>query len=122
MGMLARIVVVSYVSRVLMMFTMFACDVASWMLKFNSTWFVPRKRLTVLAAARSGLPGRPIENVRMGVELMRSAMAHTRLESTPPERRKPIGLSVVAMRTRTASSRVLRRHEGSFRIVTLGFQ
>ncbi len=55
---------------------------------------MPRYFTTFLAASTSGLPGNPIEkHVIFSGPIIFDAIATIKLESNPPESKKPIGLS-----------------------------
>ena len=120
MGTLARTVVVSYDSMARI--TSSTARSPSSGVKMISSCLVPRNSDTTRAALQSGESGEvPMEKVRISVSGGRIffAMATTKLLSRPPDKRKPMLLSVFSTRTLTDLSRahcVLTR-QNAFRTV-----
>src|SRR5690606_951489 len=114
MGVEARIVVMSYVSRLYT--TSLMASSPSWIVNFISWCTVPIWSATFLAAARSGEPSNPTENecnwghqasVVSSDSTLRwayfLAMAEVAQESSPPESSTPYGTSDINWRCTAAS-------------------
>ena len=82
----------------------------------TSVWSAPMKSATSRAYFKSmASPSMPMAKVRMGFCRFLAAMAHTRLESSPPESRKPRGASASSRFSTPATSfsRMLRHTSSS---------
>ena len=89
---LARMVVMSQVPRAAT--TLGRAAITSSRVMITSVWSAPMNCAAFRAYFRSmASVSMPIAKVRIGFPSSRAAMAHTRLESSPPERRKPRGAS-----------------------------
>ena len=101
--MLARTVVMSQVPRAAA--TSGRARITSSRLMITSVWSAPMKSAACRAYFRSmASVSMPMAKVRMGCFSSRAAMAHTRLESSPPERRKPRGASASSRLSTAAMS------------------